>query len=446
LWPIVVMGKSNVAKTRESVESDTSDEEMEMIENNNMLNKNENTKKVRMRQYPAGHEGPFVVNIRAVNVPLESKAIQKFIFEKYAHVKEITQVNEHKMRVVFANESGAKVVLVNGEEAAPSRSVQAREEANDLPRQERWNMKFRVYIPAKNVEVQGLIPFSKNQKVDDFPMYAYGKFRNPKLTTENPKVLEAVRLMRRCAEDATKMEETGYVIVTFEGLVLPDYVNVDGLLCPVKEFHNRKMFCVNCQRYNHTSKMCNNKKVDVPQEHANKCSHCNLEGHATGSKECPKRRQMEKKIVMVDRRIRKRTIAEMLQKLDPQGTMPNDTDNEVEYPPLVRGISRKRAAEQRRNERVNYADIVKSPPRKIRTTQSSSNPPPGFTNPNNEYKEITDGIVEFIQSLIAGMELPSFVTSLVETLVIPRIHKIISNMINSVCQKMNASWLAGSQN
>jgi hypothetical protein len=226
-WPIVVvMGERN---------------ENDVLMKNVALS--ENNKRVRLRQYPSDHEGPYAVNIRAINTPLESKAIQKFVFENYQHVKEITHVNEHKMRVVFMNER-ENLLLVNGKPATTTKS--AREEANDLPRQEKWNKKFRVYISAKNVEIQGLIPYAKMQSVDDFPTIAEGKFRNPLLP--RLKGLEAVRLMRKSDEDETKMEQTGFVIVTFEGLALPDYVNLEGMLCPVRLFHNRKMFCENCQR------------------------------------------------------------------------------------------------------------------------------------------------------------------------------------------------------
>jgi hypothetical protein len=156
---------------------------------------------------------------------------------------------------------------------------------------------------------------------------------------------------------------------------------------------------------------------------------------------------MEKKMFVVDKQVRKKTIAEMLQKLDPNHTMPNEIDDDSIYPPLAIGLSRKRSTEQRKKEQQKYSDVLKSdfpksPPRKIKPPSDPTHPP-GFINPNGEYKEITDSIVEFIKSFITGMELPGFVMSIIDSFVIPRIHKIVTNLINSVCQKMNESvWLS----
>lgn len=79
--------------------------------NNNKMNERPN----RIRQYPVGHKGPLIVNIRtSCDKPLESKKIHKYVFEKFQHVSEVIQVNEHKLKIVF-------------EERAPEVTLQVKE-------------------------------------------------------------------------------------------------------------------------------------------------------------------------------------------------------------------------------------------------------------------------------------------------------------------------------
>ena len=53
---------------------------------------------------------------------------------------------------------------------------------------------------------------------------------------------------------------TSVVRVTFPGQIIPERIEIEGLLLRTREFRRRVMFCDNCLKYNHTSKLCNNKQ------------------------------------------------------------------------------------------------------------------------------------------------------------------------------------------
>jgi hypothetical protein len=410
-----------------------------------------NERQSRIRQYPVGHKGPLIVNIRTSNdIPLESKKIHKFVFENFLHVLEIIQVNEHKLKIVF--EERAKNValqLKDGEissmevEAPPTKS--AREEANELPKRNELTKNYRVYIPAKYVEINGVISVPKNESVEDFVKYGAGKFVNPYL--DEIKILEAVRLMKKVdgsenASTSNQLEPTGIVVITFEGTVRPNTVNLNNWLIPVKEFRIKKMFCEKCKRYNHTEKFCNNKKVTIPNDI--KCLQCKTSNHASGDLKCPKRIEMEKKAQKAARNERRKTVAEMLKDLDPQNVMPNELESDMIFPPLT-GATRKRRANTKANQKSStYASVVKSPERKkLNLSETLKAPPPGFINPIAKENELVEGIVDFIRSIINDMEIPPFAKGIVEKFFLPYVHKIVEKLTNSVMQKINATsqWM-----
>lgn len=302
-----------------------------------------------------------------------------------------------------------------------------------------------MYIPAKYVEVNGVISVPKNETVDDFVKFGTGKFVNPLL--EEIRILEAVRLMRKVENNenpstSKQLEPTGIVVITFEGTVRPNTVNLNNWLIPVKEFRIKKMFCENCKRYNHTEKFCNNKKITLPQNI--KCLQCKSDDHASGDLKCPKRKMLEKKAQKSARNERRQTVEEMLKSLDPENVMPNELESDAIYPPLS-GISRKRRANLSSNQpSSSYASVVKSPEKKkINLSETPKTPPPGFINPNAQENEMAQGIVDFIRSIINDMEIPPFAKGIIDKFVLPYIHKIVEKLTNSVMQKFNvpAQWM-----
>lgn len=399
---------------------------------------------LRVRQYPESHKGPYIVNIRTKNEgrkkSLEVKKIQKYIFDKFKHVERVL-VSEHKMRVVFSESAPKENIQLSSGEKLDTTNT-AREEANKLPKCEFLNSDYRVYIPEKYVEIKGVISWSKNETLEDFCLRGEGKFNRSEM--KEVRVLEAVRLMKKVDEASSRpsLENTGLVIVTFEGLVLPNKFHLDGLLANVREYRPKQMFCKQCLKYNHTEKMCNNKKVNPPENI--KCVQCKSDDHESGSTKCPRRKILEKKTLHHDRQVRQKTYAELLHELDPHNIMPNESTQNLtqqNFPPIG-GASRKRQAEQKRKEKELQAIYgnTSSPQRKKRPPAVAEDPPPGFVNPNLQKNEIAESCVDFIKTWIRKKNFPSFIVQIFENFAIPFIYDLIDQVTNSFTCNETPAW------
>jgi len=385
--------------------------------------KNQSESEPRVRQYPDTNKGPFVVCIRAINTPLESTRLTKYIRKRYTADINIRQINEFKLRVVFADkkpEAGSIKKLVTIDEA--------RRQANSLPNCELYNKKYRIYIPEKLVETMGCIAWSCSESENDLIEDGEGKFKNVLLPSV--KILDAIRF-EKIVDGSENRIKTGVVRVTFAGLVLPDYVCLYGLLIPVREFKRRQMFCTSCLSYNHTQSHCNNKaRTAVP---IFKCVHCKTNDHNSGDKRCPRRKFLEKRENERAKNFRQKTFAEMLQTFDPNATMPGE-EYGVEFPPLRLGTKRER--NQLRHENILAEEISPTRKRSRSNLQENASAPPGFRNPNHIELE-DDDITAFMRSIITELELPPFMMQLCLKYAVPFIVKLIHKFTNTVLSKMS---------
>lgn len=394
-----------------------------------IMKDNKNVPAKRIRQYGGKSKGPFIVCIRAINKPLSFMKITKFLHNNYKSNLITKQINEFKMNVTFTPASD-KDECVNA----------ARDEANDLPKTE-WGKVYRVYIPEKLVEVIGCIAWSTEESLDDILTFGKGKFRNPSMPEIN--VLDAARFARVVEEeDKTQHREmTNTVRVTFDGVLLPEYLTVYGLLIPVREFIKKQMFCELCLKYNHTKSHCNNKPYK-PVANDKKCMHCQVDDHQTGEKSCPRRKFLEERNKGNTKNIQKKTYAEMLQELDPQALQENDSLDR--HFPLNLGTKNSRKRQNLVQQKSK--NIIETPNKKRKHQISLSDDessddekeerPPGFRN-----QEETDGeendITSFIKRFIRELNLPPFITQLIMKFVVPFIDKLVNKFTNSFMEKMS---------
>lgn len=395
-------------------------------ENNNESN-NSNVK--RIRKYGETNKGPFIVCVRAIYKPLLSMMITKFLHKQYKSKLIIRQINEFKMNITFSslNEN------TEGQNFA-------RNEANNFT-ESHWSEQYRIYIPEKMVEVIGCISYAAEQDVKDIVSFGHGKFRNALLP--DVKILDAVRFERVIDEAgvAQRKEPTNTIRVSFEGLLLPESISVDGLLIPVREFKRKQMFCELCLKYSHTKSHCNNKpyKPDVLEK---KCVHCKIDDHQTGDKNCPRRKILEKREKGATKETQRKTYAEMLQVLDPN-TAQNNT-NYDEHFPLNLGTrnSRKRNQEQeaRTSDQTNDELLIKKRRRENVLNNDESwaddqqGTPPGFRYTKRSEDE--NEIASFIKALIEDLGLPPFITQLIIKIAMPFVNKVINQCTNSFMAKM----------
>jgi hypothetical protein len=375
------------------------------------------TKNERIRQYPEWDKGPYVVYIRKLLVDIKTLQIQNYLIKTYKSAKNIKMINHAKMKVEFNDKS----------------------EANLLPKDENLNL-YRVYIPNDIVESEGVIYFSQQEDENSLlSESAVGKFKNPAI--KSLKILNVFRFTKEkeITDDKGGMSKeavkTNSLRITFEGKLLPDYVAVGNLLIPVRMYTRKAMFCDKCNTYRHTSKFCCNKPKCIKcgeNVHEGECSdivlciHCGGE-HLAGSKDCPKRFQVQQKEVKRKIINRKKTFADLFYGISnemPGENPENYLDSPIHFPRLGKRKDPSKAGPSKENEKIT------PPPRKKKIPNQENQVPPGFIHANKRNEN--DLILNVLKNLLINLNIPDTWKKLIWELVVPYVHQIITNITASL--------------
>lgn len=208
----------------------------------------------RIRFFPKDMKGPYCVYIRKFveNASLPEVTLTKRLTRKYKTIKSIKMIVKEKMCVEFKD----------------------REEANKLPKDEEFTKDYHVYIQCAGVEIQGVIPFSLAEPLETICKEGSGRLKAQ--MTEKIEIIDARRLYKVNKEgDKKTAVPINFARVTFSGLVLPDVVEIDKLLLPVRYYTENVLQCKKCLRYNHTERFCYAKqRCDKCGEFHEKDSQC----------------------------------------------------------------------------------------------------------------------------------------------------------------------------
>lgn len=366
----------------------------------------------RIRQYYEGHKGPYKVFVRKIDKDIKYFELNKDLRKKYKTIVDVFLSNKNKISVTFSS----------------------MEEANKMPFNEEWNKIYKVYIPEAFVEVMACITYSIEEDERELTKYGEGKFNNNQL--KNVKILEVLRFQK---EDINKVKSpTSVVRVTFPGRIIPEKIIIDGLLLRTREFRRRVMFCDKCLKYNHTSKLCNNKQVckkctkshdGICCEDKNNevnCIHCKQE-HETGSAKCPRRLTIQKREAKREKLYQNRTYAEMLREAGDE--MPGeDPSRYLDKPFNTNTRKRKIFISTPVSTKTSFT-------KKTKTTNESedSGPPPGF---HRAASHPDDEVYKFLLSFVKDLNLQPFVTQLIVKFIIPIAYQFINNITNTVMDKI----------
>lgn len=276
----------------------------------------------RIRVYQEAQKGPYNVYIRASkDTPLKHVTLSKYLFSKYPakQIGKITQMNNHKLRVEF-NSSRA---------------------ANDFVSTDDPTFKsFRVYIPAEQVEVEGVVRLSVDDDEAELLDYGRGQFGQPSIPELG---VIGVYRFERATRDATgaivDRAPTSLVRVTFPGALLPARVVMNGLILPVEPYRKKAMFCENCLRTGHTQKFCVVKArcAKCGSEHSTrdcnlrettpKCFVCGTNHDPSDRTRCPKIQQANSLQHQKTKRKMAQSYAEAVKSLlHPDTRQPSDTN------------------------------------------------------------------------------------------------------------------------
>lgn len=206
----------------------------------------------RVRQYPSSHKGPFVVYLRSKDGErIKPLTTTKLLFSSFRQkLRNVEQVNAFKLRIICAS----------------------RDAANELPTAPVLS-NFRVYVPASEVETDGVISLELEEEIKEVVSAGRGVFNNSLIP--DVKVLSVFRLSKNVpGEDNNPTRQPSTAVrVTFEGTLLPHRLLLGGLRIPIRLYHPLEMYCNKCHRTGHTQKYCTNQP---------KCSKCG-EAHLTSS-------------------------------------------------------------------------------------------------------------------------------------------------------------------
>jgi hypothetical protein len=187
----------------------------------------------RKRQYPPDSQGPFRVFIRDAGAGLPHLKISRHLHEKYKSITSLTKLNKSKFRVILND----------------------RNEANSIPHDNFFN-DCRAYIQAKTVEVDGVVHIP-DLSVDEEAVMSFGKGRFRFSSLQKLDVIDAFRFSKSITVgETTEKVYSVYMRITFPGTVLPDQLDLDGLLISVTKCKEKIMICKKCLKYGHTSQYC----------------------------------------------------------------------------------------------------------------------------------------------------------------------------------------------
>lgn len=392
----------------------------------------DNQRETRVRQYANTYKGEIVVFIHSESDKgINSRKIYEQIFKNYKYVSQVTLVNVHKIKVVFDESANKNNDASGATNSKISDREKAVKEANELARSKIGNC--HVYIPANFSEVQGVISWPIGQETQDFVSEGKGKFNS--VLIREVQVLEALRLKRKASDDT--LEDTSIVIITFEGNLLPNRLQIENMLIPVREYRRREMFCENCKKYSHTKKFCNNKKLEKP---AYLCVQCQSNDHIGGSNQCPRRKVLERKHAQTLKKLRQRTYAEMLKELDPAGEAHETPDNVTIAPFSFPSRKEEVAAKNQAMKASTSAPKTPSVPKQ----QSQVLPnkyPPGFQKkppnpPKEEPDEFSKSLIEFLQSVMNDLNVPAALQDIICNYATPYITRFLQKLTDTITNKL----------
>lgn len=185
----------------------------------------------RIKIYPKSAKAPYAVFIRKNDTAIDAFHIADELHAKYESVVEVLKVSNSKVKVTFTS----------------------RKEVNDLIKQCNTRQDFHASVPSHRVEVVGVIsdPIIGTRDVIN---KGIGKFKHQHM--EPARIVEVNRLAQ-FSKEFNRYVPSCCIRVTFSGTVLPDFVEVNRVLLPVRLYYTRPMFCKSCKKFGHTTKHCN---------------------------------------------------------------------------------------------------------------------------------------------------------------------------------------------
>ena len=354
---------------------------------------------VRVKKYKEDQPGlRWVVFFRPRNKPLKVVQICKLLRKRYTSLVEVCKVKADKLKATFSDLQHANAVV---------------EDQN-------FTIEYRVYIPARVTEIEGVI--TEPDLTEKEVMEGAGRFKNPNLP--EIKVLECRRMYSK--DNMGSYSPNDSFRVTFEGKVLPDFFELYKLRLPVRLFIPKVMSCTNCLQLGHTKTYCSNKTKcckcgeimesnHACSEQEAKCSLCGGSPHKVET--CEKYKLRFDALKKSTKQRSKQSFAQMLktalqQEENRYSSLENDdsNDDEEDYQPLPStGAVRKRpSASSPKLPRKEQKKTLTDTPQGSAPKQNAKATPPGFrVNYDQEFPKLPGKQSATTPKLSTESEIPS---------------------------------------
>ncbi|EDS43491.1 conserved hypothetical protein [Culex quinquefasciatus] len=163
-----------------------------------------------LRKYPELASGPYAVLIRQQDTPINLINLADTINRYYLSIKEISKQNRHTVKVLLTD----------------------RVEANHLTQNPTFTSTYRVYVPCRNVEIDGIVD-EQGLNSTDLLKHGVGKFK--KTIVDSVHIIRCSQLAKYSSEQNKYLPAQG-LRVTFAGTILPDFIEYKHVLIPVRLF------------------------------------------------------------------------------------------------------------------------------------------------------------------------------------------------------------------
>lgn len=389
-------------------------------------NTNNNSAIKKVKQYPNHHEGPFIVYIRTRETDINLLNCTKYVNNLYKSMTTIRPINSKKIRIEFKE----------------------RADANNIVNDVSINKIFDVYIPSKNIEVQGVIPIYGDIDFTEMCEYGFGEFKSLTLQNKKIKILEVSR--NKKLDSVGNLIDLNSLRLTFEGTCLPNQVNFLNLIIPVKVYSPKLYFCSRCLQYNHSDKYCANKPrcencderhltsdcTKVINNKSHQCLNCSQD-HKTGDSTCIVREQIKTKAIKSTLR-KRHTYAEIVEGYALLANqMAGETDlNQVEDNSIPCTSSSLTTSQPQRTNTIRPAKRkrteIQTPKQLDKVEQNFKRPTPSnIPRSTPGFQKIHPSIKDTVMKFCKNAELPELVTNLIEAVIIPILDKIWLQLIDS---------------
>lgn len=216
---------------------------------------------VKTLSYNFSDQGPYVVFIDTLKIPVKSNGLDDVRIGKLMKMKKLNEYiidmrksGKHRMKITFSNRDKANT-LIND---------------NNL-----ITHNLKAFLPVQFMQRIGILKNIDTEMSDE-------ELLENTVCSENIKIKDICRFMKIKKDEENKdiRIPLSTIKITFSGQILPDEVVIYGVKRKINQYLFTVTQCFQCYKFGHTKKKCKNGKKN--------CRNCGGEKHTDKDEDCVK--------------------------------------------------------------------------------------------------------------------------------------------------------------